>query len=199
MSFTTLARVKSALGIPPADTTHDTLLTDLVEESNAQLLRVFQLDECDPKSYTRKYDIDDSSTEAFPLRAYPVISVDEVKYGDTVQTLTEFYLRQPEDFGLISPTTDAVVFPFGRRSVEVTHTAGFATIPPELRRAATVLAVAGFNTDGKIGFDSERIGQYQYKIAAVGAAEGGTTSPGGWPSAVSRALANYIRPFASDH
>lgn len=197
MSFTTRDRVKTALGIPTADTTHDDLIDDLVAEVNGNMLSIFQLDQCDPQSYTRKYDIE-SETEAFWLTPYPVISVDEVKYGDTVQTLTEFYLRNPGKFGLLSPTTDGAMFPVGRQAVEVTHTAGWATVPPELVRAATVLVVHGFNTDAKIGYDQERIGQYQYRIAATGGAEGGATSPGGWPGAVQRALAPHLRAFADD-
>lgn len=197
MSFTTRDRVKLALGIPSADTTHDAYIDDLVEEANAQLLAVFQLSQCDPLQYTRTYDIHDSSTEAFWLTPHPVVTVDEVKYSDTTQTLTDFYLRNPTQMGLLSIIGNGIYFPFGRQAVEVTHTAGWATVPAELRRAGTVLAVHGFNTDGKIGYDSERIGQYQYTLGAVGGAEGGAVSPGGWPSAVQRALANHLRPFAS--
>jgi hypothetical protein len=197
VSFTTRDRVKLALGIPTADTTHDAYLDVLVSESNSQLLAIFQLTQCDPLAYTRTYDIHDSDTEAFWLTPYPVISVDEIRYSGTTQTLTDFYTRNPTQFGLLSIIGNGLFFPFGRQAIEVTHTAGWATVPPELEHAATVLAVLAFNTDGKIGYDSERIGQYQYTIGAVGGAEGGATSPGGWPSVVQRALANHMRPFAS--
>lgn len=81
----------------------------------------------------------------------------------------------------------------------VTHTAGFAGGVPDatLVSAATLLSVYSYNTDSKLGFESERIGQYAYKLGSgSGSDTVGGGGAGGWPSAVARLLAQWQRPFA---
>jgi hypothetical protein len=198
VSFTTRAKVKARLRIPSSDTTHDDLIDDLVTEVNAGMLGLFQLDQCDVKSYTRTYDIREPGVEAFWLTPYPVVALTSISVNGVSKSTSDFYFRNPDRFGMLSYKTAGTYFLMGNAIVEVTHTAGWASVPDELSRAATILAVHGFNTDDKIGFDSEQIGQYRYKLAAPGAAEGGAVSPGGWPGSVARALALHLRPFAVD-
>jgi hypothetical protein len=61
-----------------------------------------------------------------------------------------------------------------------------------------MLAIYNYNTEPKSGFDSEKIGQYQYKLgsaASVGQGFGGAGA-GGFPAHVARVLASWRRPFA---
>ena len=180
MSFTDSATLKTLLGIPAADTSQDARLTLLADAVDAELLGVFNLTSCDPTAYTLKYDFDMGGTRDVWLRAYPVISVDEVKFDGTVQTDDTYYLSNPKRFGLLSLTdasniTDPFIrlarFPFGRQLLEVTHTAGWAGgVPPaDLRAAAALMAIARYNMDRKTGFQGEKIGQYSYQMGGGGA------------------------------
>jgi len=204
VAFTTVAKVKEALRIPAADTTFDALLATIVASVDSTFLTIFGLTSTDPTAYTNLYDIDDSETEGIWLLEYPVISVDEVKFAGTVQVLTSVYLRNPKSFGMLKLLSGGVngarmpgTFPFGAQIVEVTHTAGWATVPDDLCGAATSVAVLRFNTDPKLGYDSEKIGQYSYKLGSPGGGSGGESSGGGFPGTVNSVLAHHRRPFAT--
>ena len=197
MSFTDLATVKEALGI--TDASQDALLTSIVDGVNAELLNVFCLTTCDPTAYTNTFDILDAFTRDIVLPQYPVISLDTVAENGTALTLTDdFYEGRPVGWGVLMRKT--CYWPVGQRTVEVTHTAGWAggTPPADLQRAAVVLAVYTYNTEPKTGFQSERIGQYAYRLGSGGSggAGGGGAEAGGWPASVSRILSNHRRTFA---
>lgn len=202
MAFTDLATVKILLSIPPADTTNDALLTALIGAVDAQMLELFWLDTTDPTSYTNSYDIDDSDTIRIVLRQYPVISFDEIKFDGTVQTLTEFYLRNPTKFGRLGVKDrltgllggiPLAAFPFGRQFVEVTHTAGWVDVPGDLAYVAGALVMQAFNIGPKAGFDSEKIGQYNYRLKGAGAAAGGLSGVAPFPPLVQNIFASHLR------
>ena len=198
--FTDLATVKTALGI--TDTSSDALIQSIVDGVNAQLLNWFHLTDCGPTQYTSSYDLVDEVT-GFWLQEYPVISVDSVTVDGVVQDAGTFYLdnrvgslghlRRKAGGSVSSPR----VFPIGPQVVTVTHTAGWAggNPPADLQRAATLLAIYDWNTGAKLGFESERIGQYSYKLGS-GAGGSGSAESGGWPAPVARALSQWARPFA---
>ena len=207
--FTTLAKVKEELRIPAADTTHDARLTTIVAGVNAYFFGLFQLTDTDPTSYTETYDVLDFGTEGFWLVQYPVVlatGVTEVKFDGTVQDADTYYLGRPRPMGLLCFKTSAGApfsLPCGRQHIEVTHTAGWAAGDEHLVAlcgAATILAAYRFNTGGsKLGLDSEKIGQYSYKLAAgvAGAGVGAGGSGRGYlPPDVSLILGGLIRPFA---
>lgn len=199
MSFTTLTAVKNALGIPAADTSKDAQLQPLVDSANAELLAFFGLTQCDAQQYTNKYDTWDSTTDDLWLSPYPVVSVDSVSFDAVAVNAADYYLSRPTSFGQLSMLERS--FPFGRQRIEVTHTAGWAPgdVPADLQRAGTLLAIHAFNTDARAGYDSEKIGQYSYKMGPAAAGAAGDGGGGAYPPSVSRILAFYRRPFASDH
>ena len=203
--FTDLDTVKTTLGIALADTSSDLLLQAIVDGVNASFLNHFYLTDCGPTPYTSKYDIVDA-VGGFWLQQYPVISVDSVSVDGTLQAAASYYLdNRVGEFGHLrrkygGSVAMAACWPVGPQAVEVTHTAGWTGGAPDaaLQRAATLLAVHDWNTGGKLGFESERIGQYSYKLgsaASVGQGFGGAGA-GGWPAPVARALASWQRPFA---
>ena len=202
MSFTTLDKVKAALSIPLADTSQDAVLTPIVAGVNAELLALFHLDECASKSYTKKYDIWDAYTEDIWLWEYPVISITEVKFNEVVQTDDGYYLKKPAKMGMLS-LTNFQQFPVGRQLTEVTHVAGWAggVVDDDLIAAATLMAIVRFNTDAKMGFTSERIGQYFYQLGggtSAGIGASGGVGLDGVPIASRRILNQWIRPFVTD-
>jgi hypothetical protein len=191
MAFTTTAEVKIALGIPAADTTHDARLDQIVAAVCAQMLQIFQLTTTDPTAYTSKYDVLDDLTEGFWLPEYPVISVDTVTVNSTALTASDFYLARPAKFGCLTRLDGW--WPVSRQKIEVTHTAGFATIPDDLAQAAILWSIEAFNTWAKVGFEGEKIGQYSYKLAGTGASAAARTEPTG----VTLMLAAWRRPFVA--
>lgn len=204
MSFTTVDNVKLVLGIPVADTSQDSLLTLYVDAANAELLGLFHLDECGSKQYTLQYDVLDADTRGFWLRQYPVITVDTVTVAGSVLAVDEYYLeaRTARMGSLMRKLTGSssafACWPVGPQIVEVVHTAGWAgaVVDKDLAAAATMLVVWAYNTGPKTGFDSERIGQYFYKLASGGSAGFGGGGAGGFPAPVARVLAQWRRVFA---
>ena len=71
----------------------------------------------------------------------------------------------------------------------------------DLIAAATLMAIVRFNTDAKMGFTSERIGQYFYQLGggtSAGIGASGGVGLDGVPIASRRILNQWIRPFVTD-
>ncbi len=201
MSFTTTALIKTLLEIPALDTTHDAKLDAIVAAVNKELLELFHLDQTLAKQYTEKYDVYDRYTEDIWLWAYPVITVDTVKFDGTTLDADQYYKKKPQKMGMLSLLTRR--FPVGRQLTEVTHTAGWAgdVVDDDLIAAAGLMVIVRFNTDAKMGFTSERIGQYFYQLgggAAAGIGASGGVGQDGIPLAARRILAQWVRPFVFD-
>ena len=203
MSFTTLAAVKEALRI--SGTADDALITTIVAAVNAELLDFFHLDACASQQYTLSYDVLDE-VRGIWLHPYPVISADTVVVDGVTLTAGEYYLEaRNQRMGMLmrkdsGAVASAAFWPVGPQIAVITHTAGWAsgTPDPSLVRAGTLLAVYAYNTEAKLGFVSERIGQYSYKLGSgIGSGQGaGGAEAGGWPAPVARILSQWVRPFA---
>jgi len=202
--FTALATLKAALSI--TDVNQDVLLQVIVDSVNSELLNFFYLTDCAPTQYTNFYDVLDSTSFIW-LQEYPVISIDTVTIGGTVQDPSTYYLdARVGSMGAMKRkgmSTPAISWewPTGPRAVEVTHTAGWAGGEPDvaLQNAATLLATYSFNTGPKLGYEEEHIGQYSYKLGSAARGSGvgfGGAESGGLPGPVARILANYHRIFA---
>jgi hypothetical protein len=191
--FTTVAEVKVALSIPALDTTHDARLAIIVAAVCANMLAIFQLTTTAATAYTSKFDVLDGGTEGIWLPQYPVISVDTVTINGTALTSDDFYLARPAIFGCLSRI--AGWWPISRQKIEVTHTAGWATVPDDLKQAAILWSMLSFNTGAKTGYDSEKIGQYGYKLGAAAGGGGGGEGAITEPPEVTRMLSSWRRVF----
>ena len=205
MAFLDLATLKERLRIPAADTSQDDLLTGLVDSVNNELLGLFCLDQCDTMSYTVKYDVLDADISGLWLKQFPVRSVTSVTVDGSALDSDEFYLD--ERVGILGSLHRKVggavagraYWPVGPQVVEVTHTAGWdpGQMDAALTSAAVSIAVWLYNTEPKTGLESERIGQYAYKLASGAAGIGyGGANAGGFPPGAARVLAQWRRPFA---
>lgn len=202
MAFLDLATLKLRLRIPTADTSQDALLTGLVDSVNNEMLGLFYLDDCPTQSYTVKYDILDP-VPGFWLRQYPVRSITTVTVDGTLQDADTYYLDERPDTVMGSlrrkrggATAGFSDWPTGPQVVEVVHTAGWAggVVDAALTGAAVAIAVWLYNVEPKTGLESERIGQYAYKLASASSGMG--ASAGGMPAGAARVLAQWKRPFA---
>ena len=206
MSFIDLATLKIRLRIPAADTTQDALLTGLVDSVNNELLNLFCLDACAETSYTDKYDVLDEVPGIW-LKRTPVTTVTSVTVDGTLQDGSTYYLDETvgASMGSLRRKSGSASntfwhFPVGPQIVEVVYSAGWVGGIPDasLTSAAVSIAVWLYNTEPKVGLQSERIGQYSYKLASVAAGLGyGGANAGGMPAGAARVLSQWIRPFAN--
>jgi hypothetical protein len=205
VAFLDLDTLKTRLRIPLADTSQDVLLNGLVAAVNSELLGLFHLDDCPTQSYTTKYDVLDEVPGLW-LRQYPVRSITSVTVDGVLQDAATYYLDERpgtimgslrRKAGGASAAFD--YWPVGPQIVEVVHTAGWTggTVDAELTAAAVSIATWLYNTEPKTGLESERIGQYAYKLASGAAGIGyGGANAGGFPAGAARVLAQWLRPFA---
>ncbi len=205
MSFTTVDAVKTLLGIPASDTSQDARLALVVGSVNAEMLGWFNLTSCDETAYTETYDVDDADLDSFWLRQYPVIGIDSILVDGEAEDLTDYYLVNPASFGRLRVIAQASRFyrrsgslAYGRRIYQVTHRAGWVggVVPDDLAGAAALLAVVRAQTDAKLGFSSEKIGQYQYQLGGGGAGAGGISGAvgaDGIPISARRILSQHLR------
>ena len=204
MAFIDLATLKERLRIPAADTSQDDLLTGIVDGVNAELLNLFTLTVCAETTYTHSFDVLDE-VQGIWLRSYPVTGVTTVTVDGTVQAAGTYYLDQrTEPLGSLmrksaGAASAKAYWPIGPQVVTVEYTAGWTSGTPDaaLISAAVAIAVWIYNTEPKAGFESERIGQYAYKLASGAAGVGyGGPNAGGFPPGAARVLAQWVRPFA---
>lgn len=175
--FTSTTRLKALLGIPAAVTQHDTKLTNIAAAVDQQLLDLMGMAGFTSQSRTETVDIDGFNVDMIALKYSPVTAVAAVTDNGQAIAATAYYANSA---GFLI-RTDGGFFTPGRQKVSLTYTAGQA-IPGSLLLAGDELGAAMFNAAPHAGFDSERLGDYNYRLpdAAV-------------PAGVLRALAGYRR------
>ena len=159
MRLTSLDKVKEFLGL--TDTSQDSLLGTLLDGVSDAIetdcRRAIALG-----TYSEKLDILEDYTEDFMVANYPVRSVVALTDNGTLMVdVTNYYWetqgyfhRYPEDY----------YWTTGLRKVEITYTAGYATIPDDIQLLAQKLVAQVYNSLGTGGFESERIGDYSYRV-----------------------------------
>ena len=153
--LTTLANVKEWLGIPPATTTNDALLTRMIGAASdyiqTWLNRTFAIG---PYSEVR----DGSGGDRFMFGNYPVSTVSSVKVD---------WLSVPASPGNGMPgyvfdgTTLTLLggyrFSRAKSNVQVDYTAGFATTPKEVEQACIELVGLRYREMDRIGMVSKTL------------------------------------------
>jgi hypothetical protein len=156
-----LPDVKLALNMNAADTTHDAELQDFI--SGVTAVVEFYTGPIIPADFDEYHD---GGSWQLVLRNTPVLSLatlTEMVHGTILQTLS----AEPQDgtapvvdgYGYSLETSTGIVtrrrlgtaapFARGRRNVHAVYTAGFATVPPNVKRAA--LDLLAFNYDPQRG------------------------------------------------
>ena len=174
MTFTTRANVKERLGIATATTDFDDVIDQLIVEVSGMIDDLIGRD-LDSAERTEYYD--GTGSEYLLLRHGPLASVAgvwAVTYSDDgadnrVETATELTEPNRLEWGLASEGhlgQSAIVYNFGRftcgrRNWKVQYTAGYASVPASLEKAATYEVVADFLTRETSGLASKVIGDAQ--------------------------------------
>lgn len=175
MAITTVALVKSFLH--KTDATDDTLLGSIVDWVIGWVENTFCNRTFDSTVYTaQKYDGDGS--RSLILRQYPIISIAQIDIDGSTLDSTAYY--DPTnyadgiyaDLGIVK-RVDYGIWIKGFQHIEVTYTAGYATIPEDLELCATKIAADIFNetktaAQGQAGpIKAEKIGQYSITYAGL--------------------------------
>lgn len=182
MAFTTRELVKLMLKIPVAITEHDDLIDDLAESANEIVLVRIHLAGMTTQSYTDVIDVEESGCSHILLNRRPVRSITSVSDDGTALAASDYYWK---DFGSVKLANSGATFSMGPQKVSVVYTAGFDSRPPDLSRAATLIAATGFNAGPNAGLKSVKIGSYSIGIADEA-----------YPAEVERILAGYRPAFA---
>ncbi len=187
--FTGIGRVKRMLGIPGVAgtgiTTHDLLISTLVTVVDQLILDELDLTSADVTTYSEKFDITRSGQREVALRRVPVVSVAALTNDGSLIAASDYYTT---DYGQIRLIGSGDFFTTGRQKVEVTYTAGFSTVPEDLKHAASLIVCAQYNQSSHLGYNRESIGAYSYAIGNDGA---GIL----FPNMAQRILNNYRRIF----
>ncbi|GAB7388993.1 hypothetical protein BSNK01_28310 [Bacillaceae bacterium] len=173
MALTSLDKAKRYLKIESNE--HDELIQDLITAASTAIetytSRIFV-----QKSYTELYD--GKGLNYLVLRQAPIVSVSEVKIDD--QTLpAEDYAFYAET-GVLRRKTG--FWPEGVQNIEVSYTAGYSTVPPDVEQAVILLVAAWFKTD---------ISDFSNLINEAG----GIVRPEAFPSRVRALLDPYRRLY----
>lgn len=185
-TFASRDRIKAMLGVPSGVTTFDANIDYLLDPVDQIVLDEIGLTSSSVTSYSESLDINDNGENSLMLNYTPIVSVAALTIDGTAQV-------EGKDFkvGLRTGRLDLIPiyaqFPTGSNMVEITYTAGYASVPSDLVYAGNLIAVSMFNQQSHVGYKSEKAGNYQYSM--------GSGSGSGIPDLAKRILNKHHRVF----
>ena len=195
MSFTDLATVKIALGIPVAVTKLDAVLTMAVDAANSEVLQYLCLDACAVTSYDVVADVQQGET-MIRIGPRPLVTISAVTLWDQALTLGTSYTLDGSVVKLCSACGCRPPRWLGGDkcgSFTATVTAGFAVVPPNLILAVTALAIGYYTQLQNMGVESKKIRNYQIKYKSGGGQMSALGIGGAWPTSLTMALGPWMR------
>ena len=172
MALVTLSELKTFLGI--TDDSQDTVLQIYVDSANVFVKKYCERD-LEETSYLRE-QYDGSGTAELVLRQYPLISVEGVWVeGDELDESTDntdqdgWYIYK-EETGILR---HRLYWDRARGNIEVSYTAGYETVPSDLKHCCLLISSYFRNMGNRQGIRSESLGSYAYSLANDMASMGG--------------------------
>jgi hypothetical protein len=158
--LTDLPTVKAWLGIPSGSTEDDALLTGLITAAS-QFIQTWLNRQLMQATYTEVRD--GTGGQRLVFMNYPVTSVASLTVGMlTVNPVSNPSTGTYPNAGyLFTPTEirlNDLYFERGFGNVQVTYTAGYATVPPDVQQAATELVSLRYRERDRIGHASKAVG-----------------------------------------
>ena len=150
-ALTSLAAVKTYLGLTDTNTTRDTFVDDLIDRFT-DLAEVYCNVKFKSASYT-EYHNGSGKSGTVNLDEYPVTAItslhDDVdrEYGSDHLVASADYVWW--DYGVIELDED--VFDKGFKNIKVVYTAGYATMPEDLQQAAVEQVAWNFKQSSVAG------------------------------------------------
>lgn len=155
IDLTTLANVKLYLGAAAVPVTLEPLVQLLITAASQWVAtycnRTFQ-----SKAYTETYD--GTGTQMLMLRQVPVTAVASVEVGRVPWVTAVGTDIQGYEFDASTLyAVNGIWFPYRKRAVVVSYTAGFATTPADLEQAVTEMVALKLTQRTQIGISARSI------------------------------------------
>lgn len=110
---------------------------------------------------------DGPGTPCLVLDDYPIQSVEQIlEYDETVSSISDldddgYYLKDNRTYGVYH----SICWSAGRDTLKVSYTAGYSTIPSDLKLAAYLTTSYFRNMATKQGIRGESLGSYSYQLS----------------------------------
>lgn len=153
-NLTTLAKVKTWLGIASANTTDDALLTEMVS-AYSEYIQTWLGRSILAASYTESRD--GSGQTLMPFANYPVTAVSSVSVNGVTIPVAASVTGPGYRFTSTMLILNGYTFAPGYGNVQITYTAGYAAVPPELDRATCELVAMRYREKDRIGMTSKTL------------------------------------------
>lgn len=186
-TFASTTNMKLMLGIPSAITDHDTVLATIADAVDSIVLGELGLTTASVTSYTEKINIENSVQNEFAVTYVPLVSITSLTVNSVLQSDSTGY--EFTEWGAVRMLPVYNFLPTGRNVVEITYTAGFSSVPNDLKYAGSLIGCSMFNQQSHVGMKSEKVGEYQYTL-------GGNGTGSSIPALATRILGKYRRIFA---
>lgn len=164
MSLTNTTRVKAILGIPAGVTFNDVALGYAVDAGNSSVLRCLGQTSLAVTTQTEYAKVYGGGQSEIMLQNAPIVGIVAITNGSTALATTDY--RVDADKGIIALLAQTTYWSTDRSGVLVTYGWGYDadSVPPELKHAADVIAVAAFRRARVAGMRSESEGGYRYDV-----------------------------------
>lgn len=139
------SEIKTYLGI--SGSAQDALLTAIEEYVSGYVSGYCRRD----FAASQKTESHDGGVDTIFLKEFPIVSVDSVVVDGRTLSASEYTLYAEEGY-IVGH------FPYGRKNVSVTYTAGFGTIPTDLKMLVVSLCGREYRQRQSQGIKSESIG-----------------------------------------
>lgn len=163
-SFTTLANVQAVLGIPAGTTRHDARINLYLAGIDQEMLDLVGQTAITSTVYSETYDVPTSRENAIALRHWPCTAVAALTDDGSAVAADDRYI-DPETNSFVKLVGSGAFFSPGRQKVQITYTAGYASIPGDLTLAASLLVAAKVNGGGHVGLQGESASGYSVQRA----------------------------------
>lgn len=163
--FTTLANVKAVLRAPSGVTRHDAMINLFLGGIDQEMLDLLGMSSITSMSHSETYDIDGPRERSIALRHWPATSVAAVTDDGSAVAATDYYI-DPDTRSFLRLKGSGSFFSEGRQTVQVTYTAGEASIPGDLTLAASIMVAAKVNASPHAGMGVEEANGYSASRAS---------------------------------
>lgn len=155
-----LSSVKTWLGITTDD--YDSFL-NLAIENVSDMVKEYCHRPFSSVTRSEVIDIENEYTSRIGLKYAPVTSVVALTCAGSLVDPSDYVVDSSGEIKLKSGN----YFTKGVAKVEVTYVAGLTQVPNTIKWACYELIGAAFNSRGKGGLISEKIGDYSYKLPSI--------------------------------
>jgi hypothetical protein len=182
-ALTSVANVKSALGIPAGTTRHDVIIGLYVDGIDQLMRDAIGVPGFTSTDYTEWVETEEYGENMIRPSAWPITSIAAITDDGSLVAAGDYYISP--DRSHVKIVSQGGAFTKGRRKVQITYTAGWTeTEVGPMKNAAMLWAAAMFNQGAMMGLTQEQMGDRKVVLADQS-----------MPAIVAAVLGRYQRAF----